>query len=64
MTHKCTGKNCVECKKEGCAIKMPVKELVKEHKELTKTLKEGKKSKIKAEYKKQSKELKSYKSKL
>lgn len=59
--HKCKGKDCIECKKGKCAIKMPVKELVKEHKELTHTLKEDKKSAIKAEYKKQNKELNKYK---
>lgn len=50
-------------KKRDIAIKMPIKELVKEHKELVKTLKQDKKSAIKAEYNKQNKELKQYASK-
>jgi hypothetical protein len=61
MTHKCKGKNCPKCKEEDMAIKMPKKELVKEHKHLVKVLKSRKG--IKAEAQKQGKELKAYKSK-
>lgn len=50
--------------KKSVAIKMPVKELVAEHKDLVSDLKSGKKSELHAELKKQSKELKSYKQKL
>lgn len=45
------------------AVKMSRKSLIAEHKDLVKDLKSGDKSKLKAEAKKQSKELKEYEKK-
>lgn len=53
-------------KKRDIAKKMtiPVKTMVKEHEELVKDLRSGSKSRLRAEAKKQGKELKEYKEKL
>jgi hypothetical protein len=48
-------------KKKQVALKMPVKELVKEHTDLVKALKTDNPKLVRKEAKEQSKELKSYK---